>query len=141
MSGFCERDLHTKVQQQIQARHNGDIQISTEHEKKVSIEIKTSKDVKDGNSTPTCNMTATILHEDHTLGNILRERLMARSDVYTAGYSIPHPLEPKMKFHLQSYGDGPAIMQEELENVSVYFKSLADCIENSVQDSERFKTE
>ncbi|EPY29796.1 DNA-directed RNA polymerases I and III subunit RPAC2 [Angomonas deanei] len=46
--------------------------------------------------------TVTFSHEDHTLGNPLRHVLMQNSEVTSAGYSIPHPLESKMVLHVQS---------------------------------------
>ena len=138
---FCERDLFTKIQQQIHARHNGDIQVSTDHEKKLTIENNSvneqvDKSIKEQELTPklcqTQNITITLLNEDHTLGNILREKLMARKDVYTAGYVIPHPLEQKMKFFIQSYSDGRLILQEELERISRDCESLSNAIDTAI---------
>ena len=54
--------------------------------------------LEDGTSTATFYFT----HEDHTLGNALRHVLMQQPTTITAGYTIPHPLEPTMVLHLQS---------------------------------------
>lgn len=42
------------------------------------------------------------MNEDHTLGNSLRSMLMRNKDVVFAGYSIPHPSEPKMNLRVQT---------------------------------------
>jgi DNA-directed RNA polymerase I and III subunit RPAC2 len=45
----------------------------------------------------------TFSHEDHTVGNPLRHVLMQNPLVSSAGYAIPHPLEPKMVLHVQAH--------------------------------------
>ncbi|KAF0695999.1 Aste57867_13212 [Aphanomyces stellatus] len=40
--------------------------------------------------------------EDHTLGNAVRYMLMRNPDVDFAGYTIPHPSEPKMHVRVQT---------------------------------------
>ena len=40
--------------------------------------------------------------EGHTLGNCLRHVLMSNDQTSFCGYTIPHPLEPKMKMHLRT---------------------------------------
>eukprot|EP01004_Peranema_trichophorum_P000623 NODE_10691_length_498_cov_11.328000_g10040_i0.p1 GENE.NODE_10691_length_498_cov_11.328000_g10040_i0~~NODE_10691_length_498_cov_11.328000_g10040_i0.p1 ORF type:complete len:149 (+),score=26.65 NODE_10691_length_498_cov_11.328000_g10040_i0:56-448(+) len=39
--------------------------------------------------------------ESHTLGNSLRHVLMSNPKVLFCGYTVPHPLEDKMKMHLR----------------------------------------
>ncbi|ETW01129.1 hypothetical protein H310_06739 [Aphanomyces invadans] len=41
-------------------------------------------------------------NEDHTLGNAVRYMLMRNPDVNFAGYTIPHPSEPKMHVRVQT---------------------------------------
>ena len=48
--------------------------------------------------------------EGHTLGNSLRHVLMSNPKTSFCGYTIPHPLEPKMKVHLRT---GKAGTEEE----------------------------
>jgi DNA-directed RNA polymerase I and III subunit RPAC2 len=41
-------------------------------------------------------------HEDHTLGNALRHVLISDANVEFAGYSVPHPSEPKLQVRVQT---------------------------------------
>ncbi|EYE93293.1 DNA-directed RNA polymerase II core subunit RPB11 [Aspergillus ruber CBS 135680] len=43
--------------------------------------------------------------EDHTLGNLLRSRLLQSSHVLFAGYKVPHPLLPKFELRVQTDGE------------------------------------
>lgn len=43
--------------------------------------------------------------EDHTLGNLLRSRLLQSSHVLFAGYKVPHPLVPKFQLRVQTDGE------------------------------------
>jgi len=43
-------------------------------------------------------------NEDHTLGNALRHSLTQLTETDFAGYSVPHPYEPKMNLRLQTRG-------------------------------------
>lgn len=49
--------------------------------------------------------TFTIMREDHTLGNLIRCRLLEEKRVVFAGYRIPHPLETRMEIKVQTTGD------------------------------------
>lgn len=48
--------------------------------------------------------TFTIMHEDHTMGNLVRMQLHLDKQVVFAGYRIPHPLDPKMLIKVQTGG-------------------------------------
>lgn len=43
--------------------------------------------------------------EDHTLGNLLRSRLLSSAHVTFAGYKVPHPLVPEFELRVQTDGD------------------------------------
>ncbi|OJJ36806.1 hypothetical protein ASPWEDRAFT_38452 [Aspergillus wentii DTO 134E9] len=43
--------------------------------------------------------------EDHTLGNLIRSRLLHSSHVLFAGYKVPHPLVPKFELRVQTDGE------------------------------------
>ncbi|RAL06270.1 DNA-directed RNA polymerase II core subunit RPB11 [Aspergillus ibericus CBS 121593] len=43
--------------------------------------------------------------EDHTLGNLIRARLLQSSHVLFAAYKVPHPLVPKFLLRVQTDGD------------------------------------
>ncbi|ESN96040.1 hypothetical protein HELRODRAFT_163066 [Helobdella robusta] len=62
-------------------------------DKKVTIE----KDTKVPNAS-----IFTILKEDHTLGNLLKNQLLKDPHVLFAGYKIPHPLEHKFVLRIQT---------------------------------------
>lgn len=51
-----------------------------------------------------CKATFVIADEDHTLGNALRRALLLRKEVVFAGYSIPHPLEPRIHLTVHTKG-------------------------------------
>lgn len=88
------RDEFLLYQEQLSRQEEGD-------EIDVSTYEKVSVDVQHLDSKSSVAMV-TFQHEDHTLGNPLRHVLMQNPTVSTAGYSIPHPLEPKMVLHVQS---------------------------------------
>lgn len=48
--------------------------------------------------------TFTIMHEDHTLGNMVRMQLHLDRQIVFAGYRIPHPLTAKMVIKVQTNG-------------------------------------
>lgn len=88
------RDSFILHQQYIERLNEGD-EVDTSADQKVRIDLQ---HLGDNGSTA----TITFSHEDHTVGNPLRHVLMQNSAVTSAGYSIPHPLEPKMLLHVQS---------------------------------------
>eukprot|EP01012_Entosiphon_sulcatum_P016906 TRINITY_DN2176_c0_g1_i1.p1 TRINITY_DN2176_c0_g1~~TRINITY_DN2176_c0_g1_i1.p1 ORF type:complete len:137 (-),score=17.95 TRINITY_DN2176_c0_g1_i1:21-431(-) len=57
-------------------------------------------------------------NETHTLGNVIRHVLMANEEVSFCGYTVPHPLENKMKVHLRTVnpsGNSPPPAQEVMQ--------------------------
>ncbi|AIN99851.1 DNA-directed RNA polymerase-like protein [Leishmania panamensis] len=94
MASFHPRDAFILHQEHIQRMNEGD-EVDTSEEQKVHIDLQR---VTDSESTA----VVTFSHEDHTLGNPLRHVLMQNVAVTSAGYAIPHPLEPKMLLHVQA---------------------------------------
>lgn len=88
------RDQFLLYQEQLARQDEGD-EIDVNAYKKVGVELQ---HIGKGGSVA----IVTFSHEDHTVGNPLRHVLMQNPKVSTAGYSIPHPLEPKMLLHVQS---------------------------------------
>ncbi|KAH8432578.1 DNA-directed RNA polymerase II core subunit RPB11 [Aspergillus melleus] len=43
--------------------------------------------------------------EDHTLGNLIRARLLQSAHVLFAAYKVPHPLVPKFELRVQTDGE------------------------------------
>ena len=88
------RDQFLLYQEQLSRQEEGDeIDVSTYEKVRVDVQHLDNK---------SSVAMVTFQHEDHTLGNPLRHVLMQNPAVSTAGYSIPHPLEPKMVLHVQS---------------------------------------
>ncbi|MEB3773642.1 MAG: hypothetical protein GSR86_01785 [Desulfurococcales archaeon] len=56
--------------------------------------------------------------EDHTLGNLLAEKLSRMKEVKTAYYTVPHPLEDKIVVHLTiEEGDPVELLQKALDEI------------------------
>eukprot|EP00913_Durusdinium_trenchii_P026767 g25108.t1 len=65
------------------------------------------------------NITFQFTGEDHTLGNSLRYMLMKDPNVEFAGYTVPHPSEPKMNVRVQTHGTpADAAVERALKNIS-----------------------
>ncbi|KAJ3324970.1 DNA-directed RNA polymerase II core subunit [Boothiomyces sp. JEL0866] len=63
--------------------------------------------------------TFKILREDHTLGNMVRMKLLDNPKVIFAGYKMPHPLEHDILLKIQTTADTTPIqvLQDELNNL------------------------
>lgn len=106
------RDFHVRSFEAQQRSNEGDV-VDTSGVSKVAVDLNSISETSSA-------ATVTFTHEDHSLGNALRHILMADPTVTAAGYSIPHPLEPKMVMHVQSTGyaiDAVASGLEHLANV------------------------
>lgn len=57
---------------------------------------------------PYCD-TYALYDEDHTLSNALRIVMMKNPNVKFCGYSIPHPLESRVLFRVETFNKVPAI--------------------------------
>eukprot|EP01061_Rhynchopus_euleeides_P044741 TRINITY_DN7873_c0_g1_i1.p1 TRINITY_DN7873_c0_g1~~TRINITY_DN7873_c0_g1_i1.p1 ORF type:complete len:218 (+),score=47.69 TRINITY_DN7873_c0_g1_i1:220-873(+) len=90
-----------------------------EQDKKVNIKIRQ-------NELGQSSASFTWLNEGHTLGNSLRHMLVQNPNVLQCGYSIPHPLEPKMVMEVTSRTYPPDLVSHSLE-------SLAALCERSAQ--------
>lgn len=94
MECFHPRDAFILYQEQLLRLNEGD-EVDTSTEQKVTIHLQRISNTESA-------VEMTFSHEDHTLGNPLRHVLMQNTEVTSAGYTIPHPLEPKMLLHVQS---------------------------------------
>jgi len=88
------RDAFLLHQEYLQRLNEGD-EMDVTAFTKVSLELERLHEMGS-------TVTASFFHEDHTLGNPLRHVLMQQANTLTAGYAIPHPLEPRMVVHVQS---------------------------------------
>eukprot|EP01097_Dermamoeba_algensis_P003818 TRINITY_DN2594_c0_g1_i1.p1 TRINITY_DN2594_c0_g1~~TRINITY_DN2594_c0_g1_i1.p1 ORF type:complete len:118 (-),score=29.38 TRINITY_DN2594_c0_g1_i1:191-544(-) len=82
------------------------------------METKNNKIEIKSDSDPSC-ATFIISNEDHTLGNSVRYMLSRDPEVALAGYTIPHPSEPKMNLRIQTSGQKTAAdaLDSALENL------------------------
>ncbi|CCW62291.1 unnamed protein product [Phytomonas sp. EM1] len=110
MALFHPRDAFIFHQERIQRINEGD-EVDTSAIQKVQIDVQRISDTES-------TALLTFSHEDHTLGNPLRHVLMQNPDVSTAGYSIPHPLEPKMLLHVQSTDYAVDVVTNGLERLA-----------------------
>jgi DNA-directed RNA polymerase I and III subunit RPAC2 len=104
------RDRYVQYQEHLTRQLEGDV-VDTSGEDKVRVELQQVDALS-------CVGTVTFSHEDHTLGNMLRHVLMQNPQVTSAGYAIPHPLEPRMVVHVQAAEHIVDITAEALEEIA-----------------------
>jgi DNA-directed RNA polymerase II subunit RPB11 len=70
--------------------------------------------------------TFKILKEDHTLGNMLRMKLLENSKVIFAGYKMPHPLEHDILLKIQTTKDTTPlkVLGEEIDHLITEISGL-----------------
>ena len=77
-----------------------------------------------------CPNTGSFIFEEetHTMGNALRQTILANPNVHFCGYSVPHPAERKMALRVQAHEDYQIvdIVTEALDN----FASGCENMEN-----------
>ena len=84
----------------------------------------------------TCD-TYVLYDEDHTLCNALRIVLMKNPRVKFCGYSIPHPLENKVFFRVETFDKTPAIeifksgLEDLKEMCTIFQEKFQDAIDES----------
>ncbi len=72
-----------------------------------------------------------IANEDHTLGNLLRSKLLKEKKVKHAGYQIIHPLTGGIKLLVQTEGG--------LKPRDALLKALSDIEEETKEFQQKFK--
>ena len=72
--------------------------------------------------------TFKLMKEDHTLGNLLRTRLLENRKVRFAGYRNPHPLEMEVHIRIET--------TEEMTPMQAFISTLTS-IEQTADDFER----
>jgi DNA-directed RNA polymerase II subunit RPB11 len=75
----------------------------------------------------------TIWLEDHTVGHALRTQLLKNPAVTFAGYKVPHPLEHKMIFRVQTSRDTPVVaMKAALKQLSEITTKLETVVSKAI---------
>ena len=73
--------------------------------------------------------------EDHTIGNLVRHQLHRDSDVLFAGYKVNHPLEPNVKFMVQTVEKTPPLasfqkalstLEQEIDDIQTQLRNKSD---------------
>jgi DNA-directed RNA polymerase I and III subunit RPAC2 len=118
------RDAHVQYQEELRRLAEDDV-VDARALRKVEISVQhLSKDVS--------TAKVIFLHEDHTLGNALRHVVMQNPATSVCGYSIPHPLEPRMAVQVQAAGFAPDVVAEGLEELAQiceqWLGNFEDCI-------------
>jgi DNA-directed RNA polymerase II subunit RPB11 len=72
--------------------------------------------------------TFRLMKEDHTLGNLIRARLLENRKVRFAGYRIPHPLEMELHIRVET--------TEEITPMQAFISALTT-IEQCTDDFEK----
>eukprot|EP00744_Colponema_vietnamica_P016929 GILI01023772.1.p1 GENE.GILI01023772.1~~GILI01023772.1.p1 ORF type:complete len:148 (+),score=44.53 GILI01023772.1:68-511(+) len=119
------RDQFMLYQEKLQRQDEGD-EIDESAYKKV--EVKLQHISKTGSVA-----VVTFNHEDHTVGNPLRHVLMQNPKVSTAGYSIPHPLEPKMLVHVQTEDYAVDVVCQGLERIASLCEEISANFEEALK--------
>mmetsp|Transcript_115324 Transcript_115324/g.160030 ORF Transcript_115324/g.160030 Transcript_115324/m.160030 type:complete len:116 (+) Transcript_115324:71-418(+) len=83
-----------------------------------------------------CNATYSLLNEDHTLGNLMRNQLIKNNGVQFCAYSVPHPSEPIMNVRLQvSEGqDTNKVMKHGLKRIAKMCDALEEKFTNRLEE-------
>jgi len=77
--------------------------------------------------------------EDHTLGNLIRERLLRDPDVIFAGYQVPHPLEHHVLIKVQAKREDGGV--EHATPHTCFVKAVRDLIADLKHLRENFRGE
>uniref|UniRef100_T1H6G1 DNA-directed RNA polymerases I and III subunit RPAC2 n=1 Tax=Megaselia scalaris TaxID=36166 RepID=T1H6G1_MEGSC len=86
----------------------------------------------DENSDEGCR-TFVITDEGHTLGNALKCIICRYPEVDFCGYTIPHPVENKMHFRIQSKGRAVDILRRGLEDLEKLCDHTVETFEKEFQ--------
>jgi len=70
--------------------------------------------------------------EDHTVGNLLRERLLRDPRVLFSAYRVPHPLEPRLELRVQT--DGSVAPEEAVRDALIDLKEELRAIHRGLTD-------
>jgi len=121
------RDAHVLYQEHIRRLSEGDA-VDISNLRKVEVNLQHMEEAK---SAAKC----IFLYEDHTLGNSLRHVLMQNPEVITAGYSVPHPLEPKMMLQVSTKGYAPDVVADGLEELAEMCDNLSAAFNEAVNET------
>jgi DNA-directed RNA polymerases I and III subunit RPAC2 len=121
------RDAHVLYQEQIRRLTEGDA-VDISNLRKIEVNLQHMEEKQSA-------AKVIFLYEDHTLGNSLRHVLMQNPNVITAGYNVPHPLEPKMMLQVSTKGYAPDVVAEGLEELAVLCENLAGNFNGAVLEA------
>lgn len=79
------------------------------------------------------NITVLYDNEDHTLGNLIRHKLLSDPSVIFAAYNVPHPLKRTVEVRVQTV-DNPAqesidaAIENTLIDIDAFEKAFSDAL-------------
>ncbi len=76
-----------------------------------------------------------VQREDHTLGNVLKEKILKQRQVSFCGYRVPHPLEPFFELVIHT---SPKSSYTPLHALETALAELVDDIEKLKKNFEVF---
>ncbi|EFP09614.1 hypothetical protein GCK72_009476 [Caenorhabditis remanei] len=83
------------------------------------------------------NLTLILYEEDHTIGNSIKHILSRMDEVEFCGYNVPHPLEDKILFRVQTKDGINAleVLVKAFESVEQIFSTIRGKFEESYEQS------
>ncbi|EGT33802.1 hypothetical protein CAEBREN_16714 [Caenorhabditis brenneri] len=83
------------------------------------------------------NLTLIMYEEDHTIGNSIKHILSRMDEVEFCGYNVPHPLEDKILFRVQTRDGINAleVLMKAFESVEKIFSTIREKFEESYERS------
>uniref|UniRef100_A0A1I7UQJ8 Probable DNA-directed RNA polymerases I and III subunit RPAC2 n=1 Tax=Caenorhabditis tropicalis TaxID=1561998 RepID=A0A1I7UQJ8_9PELO len=83
------------------------------------------------------NLTLIMYEEDHTIGNSIKHILSRMDEVEFCGYNVPHPLEDKILFRVQTKDGINAleVLAKAFESVEKIFSTIRGKFEDSYATS------
>ncbi|CAA80165.1 putative DNA-directed RNA polymerases I and III subunit RPAC2 [Caenorhabditis elegans] len=84
------------------------------------------------------NLTLIMYEEDHTIGNSIKHILSRMDEVEFCGYNVPHPLEDKILFRVQTKDGINAleVLAKAFESVEQIFSTIRGKFEESYEQSQ-----
>ncbi|CAI2348368.1 unnamed protein product [Caenorhabditis sp. 36 PRJEB53466] len=84
------------------------------------------------------NLTLIMYEEDHTIGNSIKHILSRMDEVEFCGYNVPHPLEDKILFRVQTKEGFNAleVLMRAFESVEEIFSTIREKFEGAYDQSQ-----
>uniref|UniRef100_A0A8R1HQR9 Probable DNA-directed RNA polymerases I and III subunit RPAC2 n=1 Tax=Caenorhabditis japonica TaxID=281687 RepID=A0A8R1HQR9_CAEJA len=120
-----------ETMEEVETPQIGEEELNVPAKKKMEI-----LDQKSFEQDPT-NLTLMMYEEDHTIGNSIKHILSRMDEVEFCGYNVPHPLEDKILFRVQTKEGINAleVLIKAFESVEQIFSTIRGKFEESYEQS------